>query len=511
MRLFSEAFKTSGAISDTTFKHGDTHSVYKSTQNTTSYRGKQPRAVLSKPIGEAIVSFFDGTIECIGYTNEGEIYIEMKSRSRTYDYQILYSHPVIQMWSPNLDLNQKKDKAQRHHFVPVIVEAIANGRADAQVYFDMLVEEYKTYNLPFDKGRDKTEMGMFLLHDNLYFEGKDTEFEVIVDPITNVKIEEDMTSKLVGAAYDGRYNFVTGPNGNKTTKKSKPKASKKKMKDIPKIDFGEPLPQEMFDKIPNLPDYMQIPENLDDVRESLALGETRSLLLYGPTGTGKTTNVKLICRDIQLPLISVINCTNGLDETALGKFVPKGSEFIFFQSELSDAIEWGGAVVFEEINFGDARYMSFLNSLLDDNGFVRLDNGKVIKRHPQFRFFATMNPNYEGTNPLNKALKNRFDDIEEVLQISDDLMLEAILKEVKIDKKTVEDMLVVMNRIQSKIDNEELDTAISIRNIKNWAKRTVLTGNALEAARKTVINPVANFDNELKKEIEDIVKFKFPK
>jgi len=499
MMLFKDVFASSGNILNTNFNHGDMSSVYKSHLN------KNGKARLSRAITEALVSFFDGTINAIGSTTDDELYIEMKSRSGTYEYQILYSHPVIQMYSKTIDLSGKKDKPQRHMFIPIIVEDILNSSNEAiHDGFKIIWEEYEDYKLPFDKNRAKTEMAFFTVHDELYFEHAHQDYQIVVEPI-NVQIRKDLTDMFTGKP--GEFLHTKGVN---TAKKTVPKKQVKKASVISTIDFGEPLSQEMLDKIPDLPDYMQIPDYLEDVRAALALGETRSLLLYGATGTGKTTNVKLICRDIKLPLISVINCTSGLDEMALGKFVPKGSEFIFFQSELSDAIEWGGAVVFEEINFGDPKYMSFLNSLLDDNGFVRLDNGKVIKRHPQFRFFATMNPNYEGTNSLNKALKNRFDDIEEVVQISDEDMINSILKEIKIEKGIVEAMIVVMNRIQSKIDNEELDTAISIRNIKNWAKRYLLVGNALEASRKTVINPVSNFDHDLKKEIEDIVKMKFP-
>lgn len=73
----------------------------------------------------------------------------------------------------------------------------------------------------------------------------------------------------------------------------------------------------------------------------------------------------------------------------------------FKESFVTKAIRDGGAVVFEEINFAKPAYLAFLNSLLDDNGFVRLDNGEVVRRNPNFRFFATMNLGYFGTKELN--------------------------------------------------------------------------------------------------------------
>ena len=113
---------------------------------------------------------------------------------------------------------------------------------------------------------------------------------------------------------------------------------------------------------------------------------------------------KLVCQSIGLPIMETINCTENLDEFVLGKYIPQDDKIVFRESFVTRAIRDGGAVVFEEINFAKPQYLAFLNSLLDDNGFVRLDNGDVVRRHPNFRFFATMNLGYFGTKELNQAL-----------------------------------------------------------------------------------------------------------
>ena len=87
-----------------------------------------------------------------------------------------------------------------------------------------------------------------------------------------------------------------------------------------------------------------------------------------------------------MPILETINCTENLDEYVLGKYIPQGDKIIFLESFLTKAIRDGGAVVFEEINFAKPHYLAFLNSLLDDNGFVRLDSGEIVKRHQNFRF-----------------------------------------------------------------------------------------------------------------------------
>ena len=101
--------------------------------------------------------------------------------------------------------------------------------------------------------------------------------------------------------------------------------------------------------------------------------------------------------------MDTVNCSENLDEFILGKFIPEGDQIVFKESFITKAIRDGGAVVFEEINFAKPAYLAFLNSLLDDNGFVRLDNGEIVRRNPNFRFFATMNLGYLVRKENNQA------------------------------------------------------------------------------------------------------------
>ncbi|QUH22015.1 AAA family ATPase [Alkaliphilus sp. B6464] len=513
MNIFSMAYNYSGQIRGTDFSHGDESLVYKSPLNTTSYRGKSPKASLARPIAEGIISLFDDSLTAVGITDDDRLYCEMTALGSNKTYQILFEEPIIQMYSKDFTISVDTNYAKRHYFVPIFIsDLIKKTNRDLINAFDGLKEVVNRNGLPLTKSDDAAEKYFFLTNDNFYFEHKGTDYEVVVDKVANVTIKEDITPQITGK--EGDYIYINGPKTKITQKKNKSNSSSKNSKKVKSkiihIDFGEPLSEEMESKIPDFPDYMQIPFELEPVRDSIAHGYSLSVLQYGPTGTGKTTNVKLLCRDIRLPLVAVINCTEALDEFILGKFVPKGNEFIFFQSEVTDAIEWGGAVVFEELNFGDPRHLSFLNSLLDDNGFVRLDNGKVVKRHNCFRFFATMNNGYAGTNEINKALLNRFDDVVEVKELTEEQMKQSLIEETKIEGKLANDMLTIYKKIKTKIEEEELDTAISLRNLKRWANRIKIVRSPLEAAITTVINPVANFDKDLKNEILEIVKHKFP-
>lgn len=255
--------------------------------------------------------------------------------------------------------------------------------------------------------------------------------------------------------------------------------------------------------IPRLSVEFVLPDNLTSVCSALSQGDVMSVLFHGPAGTGKTMSCKLVCQAVGLPIMETINCTENLDEFVLGKFIPQDDKIIFKESYVTKAIRDGGAVVFEEINFAKPQYLAFLNSLLDDNGFVRLDNGEVVKRNPNFRFFATMNMGYFGTKDLNQALYNRFNAIIEIAALSDEAIARMLTMRVPDCQPLIDKILGVYHKIKKKIESEELDVVISPRNLENWVRLAKYDGY-VKAAEKTII-PIAKCDRALEDTIRGIM------
>lgn len=260
---------------------------------------------------------------------------------------------------------------------------------------------------------------------------------------------------------------------------------------------------EQLEYIPCLSEEFVLEGKLHGLCSAITNSDARSVLFHGPAGTGKTINCKLICQEIGLPIMETINCTENLDEYVLGKYIPLDDKIIFKESFVTKAIRDGGAVVFEEINFAKPQYLAFLNSLLDDNGFVRLDNGDVVKRHKNFRFFATMNIGYLGTKDLNQALYNRFNAIVEVSQLSDTAIKRMLTARVPECSNLADQMINVYHKIQKKIEAEELDVVISPRTLENWARMAKYEGY-LTSADKTIVS-VAKNDKSLADIIRSVI------
>lgn len=249
--------------------------------------------------------------------------------------------------------------------------------------------------------------------------------------------------------------------------------------------------------------YKRVPESIS-VSKLLSSGDATSAIFFGGTGTGKSTMCEYICDDIGCPIIEIVNCTSALDKNILGKWIPCEKGFVFKKSKVADAIENGGAVIFEEINFGDARYMSFFHSLMDQRQFVELEDGTIIKVNPNFRLFATMNPNYAGTSMLNLALFDRFNIKLYVGELEAEAIKTYISKFYKTTDEDFEIMLSVYNAVKSKIEEEERDEAISPDIIKNWARELANGFDIFEASEMTILN-IALDDMEFRSWISNII------
>ena len=255
--------------------------------------------------------------------------------------------------------------------------------------------------------------------------------------------------------------------------------------------------------IPALSAEFKIPKAVRGICSAVTNGDALAVLFHGPAGTGKTMSCKLVCQEIAMPVMDVINCTENLDEFVLGKFIPEEDRIIFKESYVTKAIRYGGAVVFEEINFAKPQYLAFLNSLLDDNGFVRLDNGDVVRRHKNFRFFATMNLGYFGTKELNQALYNRFNIVLELAALADEAIVKMLVARIPECKDKTDKILGVYHKLKKKIESEELDIVISPRNLENWARLAKYEGY-IAAAEKTII-PIAKCDRVMEDTIRGII------
>lgn len=338
------------------------------------------------------------------------------------------------------------------------------------------------------KSKEDFQTQFIALCEDLYQEHKNDSYTVVyADNSPNIEVQENIINGKIQNSFEeiDLTTYMDEPEQN----------------EFNPSDFKA----EQLDYIPKLPPEMILSQDLEGITNAIYKGDCIATLFHGPAGTGKTANCKLICQKIKLPIMEVINCTESSDESVLGKYIPQEEKIIFKESKIVEAIRYGGAVVFEEINFSKPQHTAFLNSLLDDNGFVILDNGEKVKRNKNFRFFATMNYGYAGTRPLNEATYNRFNCVYKV----DELPVEAIKNMLKTRvpecTKMIPQMIQIYEKIKNLIKIMESDSGhISPRNLENWARMAKYT--SWKKAAECTILPCANFDEELEEEIKKVLK-----
>lgn len=138
-----------------------------------------------------------------------------------------------------------------------------------------------------------------------------------------------------------------------------------------------------------------------------------NILIEGPTGSGKTSSVYAYAAWKGMKLYS-ISSSVGLDPVQLfGKQMPDGKGGLEWRDgPITDIVQYGGVLLINEINHIPEKVTSILFGLLDKRRKIELTdkNYEVVEvaDDDNFVLFADMNPGYEGTRPLNKALRNRF-------------------------------------------------------------------------------------------------------
>lgn len=167
--------------------------------------------------------------------------------------------------------------------------------------------------------------------------------------------------------------------------------------------------KEISDKYVNrkLPGDLYDYEVFDFARKTHA-----NVLIYGPTGPGKTTSVEAWCASRGLRLATISGNATLEPSHLFGKYVSDGNGgFAWIDGPVTDVARNGGAIIFDELNFINMKVITPSYPMLDARRSLTLldHHGETIELHPDVTIFATMNPGYIGTSPLNAAFRNRFD------------------------------------------------------------------------------------------------------
>jgi len=244
--------------------------------------------------------------------------------------------------------------------------------------------------------------------------------------------------------------------------------------------------------------------------EKLAYAVSRNLpaLLIGETGVGKTLAVRYLAWKTQNGLRRLnLNGATTVDEF-LGKMLINEQGTYWVNGVLVDCMLAGDWILLDEINACLPEIAFCLHSLLDDDRMVVLMeyDGRIVRPHPNFRLFASMNPSeegrYGGTKTLNEALLDRFPMVIRMDYLSEDEEVKAVMAQSgNSDEDLVRRMVRVANDVRTAVRNEKAFGSFSTRRVIDWARMAQVYG-ARESARYAVLSKLSSYDAEI---VEDIV------
>ncbi|KAK7202204.1 Midasin [Novymonas esmeraldas] len=164
-----------------------------------------------------------------------------------------------------------------------------------------------------------------------------------------------------------------------------------------------------------LSSLLLLPSQAHLVRSLLVCVEQNQFaLLVGPSGAGKTFALRTAAAlaGAKLTTFSMTASCDTVD--LLGGFDQvegKQGEFEWRDSLVLEAMVQGHWLVLDNVNYCNASVLDRLNPLVEPNGVLSVneqgvvkDEVRVVRPHPRFRLFATLNPRY---GEISRAMRNR--------------------------------------------------------------------------------------------------------
>ena len=203
-------------------------------------------------------------------------------------------------------------------------------------------------------------------------------------------------------------------------------------------------PEYMADFVPQIDEnYKFNPEDLRII--ALAYISKTPAYIYGHAGVGKTTLIEQFCARTKRPYFRVQH-TVGLEESnIIGQWVVRNGETQFELGPLPYAMKHGMVYCADEYDFAQPAVLSLYQAVLEGKPLIIKEAdlaNRVIKPHPEFRFFATGNTNgtgdntglYQGTSIQNMANYERFGIVHMVDYMPEVFEREILLKKTPLSR-----------------------------------------------------------------------------
>jgi hypothetical protein len=239
----------------------------------------------------------------------------------------------------------------------------------------------------------------------------------------------------------------------------------------------------------------------------ISINQNVPVLLIGETGTGKTSLVRHLANKTANAFVRVNHNGGTTIEDLVGRYLinDKGPHWV--DGILVEAMKKGYWFLADEINAASAEINFVYHSLLDDDGRILLaeKGNEVVVPHPNFRFFAGMNPptEYAGTKELNKALLSRFA-VVKIDFAPPKIEQKILVGRTGITDKVAENMVKFAASIRNNHSKKSTTFILSTRDLIMWGMMYKVYGKYLPAAQMSILNKVGEDDADAVRDLANL-------
>lgn len=217
--------------------------------------------------------------------------------------------------------------------------------------------------------------------------------------------------------------------------------------------------------------------------------DNENTLFKGPTGSGKTQIVRKACEKIGIPccVYDMGSMYDPLSEMLGVHRISSDGRSVFDYARFTRDIQTECVILLDELSRATPGVNNILMPCLDDRRTLPCEmaggsDARSIPVHPKCRFVATANigGEYNGTHPLDPALKDRFDIIE-MRYMPPDVEIGLLTRRFRIPKADAVNIVNVATTVRNLVDKGDLQDTLSTRETLRAARRVAQGWTARQA------------------------------
>ena len=229
--------------------------------------------------------------------------------------------------------------------------------------------------------------------------------------------------------------------------------------------------------------------------------------VWGHKGAGKTELFEQICARTNRPLLRVQHTVNTEESQIIGQWVVRDGETKFEYGPLPMAMLNGWCYLADEYDFALPNVLAVYQAVLEGKPLMIKEapaSMRIVKPHPNFRFFATGNTNgtgdetglYQGTVIQNSANYDRFGVVVKKSYLSEADEIRILTQNSEITENDAKDLISFATSVRNAFDSGSISDTISPRTLLFAAKLGIVHASFRTGLNLAFMNKLSDVDRQ---------------